>query len=117
MLAHAGKLNRAMRDTSTNAAKARNGLEIRGADCVLHIRIQPRSSREGIDGWRDGRLLVRVSAPPIDGAANDRLVRVLAHALGVPKAHVSLLRGPKSRDKEVLIRGAAAAAAQLVAKF
>ncbi len=117
MLAHAGKLNRAMRDTSTSAAKARNGLEIRGADCVLHIRIQPRSSREGIDGWRDGRLLVRVSAPPIDGAANDRLVRVLAHALGVPKTHVSLLRGPKSRDKEVLIRGAAAAAAQLVAKF
>jgi uncharacterized protein (TIGR00251 family) len=106
-----------MHGTSTNAAKARSGLEIRGDDCLLHIRIQPRSSREGIDGWRDGRLLVRVSAPPVDGAANDRLVRVLSHALGVPKTHVSLLRGQKSRDKEVLIRGAAAETVQRVGKF
>ena len=106
-----------MHDTSINAAKTRNGLEFRGRNCVLRVRIQPRSSREGIDGWRDGRLLVRVSAPPVDGAANDRLIRVLAHALGVPKTRVSVLHGTKSRDKEILVREMDAAVAQRIGKI
>ena len=111
------KLNRAMHDTSTKHAKVANWLEIRGSDCVLRIRIQPRSSRECIDGVRDGRLLVRVAAPPVEGAANERLIHLLSHALGVPKADVSLIRGAKNRHKDVLILGAAAAAAQLAAKI
>lgn len=94
-----------MHKTSISDGKTVNWLEIRGEECLLRVRIQPRSSREGIDGVRDGRLLVRVSAPPVDGAANDRLIRLLAHALGVPKSHVSLLHGNKNRDKIVLIRG------------
>jgi uncharacterized protein (TIGR00251 family) len=106
-----------MHDTSTKRAKVANWLEIRGNDCVLRIRIQPRSSRECIDGVRDGRLLVRVAAPPVEGAANDSLIRLLSHALGVPKSDVSLLRGVKSRHKDVLIRGAAAAAARLAARI
>lgn len=111
------KLNRAMHDTSTSSAKLPDWLEIRGRDCVLHIRLQPRASRECIDGVRDGRLLVRVASPPVDGAANERLIRLLSHALGVPKTDVSLLRGTKNRLKDVLIQGAAAAAAQLVARI
>jgi uncharacterized protein (TIGR00251 family) len=99
------------------SAKAASWLEIRGQDCVLHIRIQPRAARECIDGVRDGKLLVRVSAPPIEGAANERLIRVLSHALGVPKSDVFLLRGTKSRHKDVLVRGAAAAAAQLATQI
>ncbi|MGC8521789.1 MAG: DUF167 domain-containing protein [Steroidobacteraceae bacterium] len=106
-----------MHDTSTNSAKSRNWLEIRGDDCLLRIRIQPRSSRECIDGVRDGRLLVRVTAPPIDGAANQRLIRLLSHALGVPKSDVSLLRGTKNRDKDVWVRGAAISAAQLAGEI
>jgi hypothetical protein len=85
-----------------------NWYEFRGQDCLLHVRVQPRSSREGIDGVRDGRLRVRVSSPPADGAANERLIRLLAHALGVPKTHISLLRGAKIRDKDLLARGAGA---------
>ena len=83
-----------------------NWYEFRGQDCLLHVRVQPRSSREGIDGVRDGRLLVRVSAPPADGAANERCIRLLAHALGVPKTHISVIRGAKIRDKDLLARGA-----------
>jgi uncharacterized protein (TIGR00251 family) len=85
-----------------------NWYEIRGQDCLLHVRVQPRSSREGIDGVRDGRLRVRVSPPAVGGAANERLIRLLAHALGVPKTHISLLRGAKIRDKDLLARGAGA---------
>ncbi|MFN8151900.1 MAG: DUF167 domain-containing protein [Solirubrobacterales bacterium] len=74
----------------------------------LEIRVIPRSSREGIDGERDGRVLVRVNAPPVDGKANAAVVRVLAKALGVPKGRVSVIRGERSRDKVVAIEGLAA---------
>ena len=82
--------------------------EIRGQDCLIRVRVQPRSSREGIDGVREGRLRVRVSSPPADGAANERLIRLLSHALGVPKTHISLIRGAKNRDKDLLVHGAGA---------
>ena len=84
--------------------------EVRGQDCLLRVRVQPRSSREGIDGVRNGRLRVRVCSPPADGAANESLIRLLAHALGVPKTHISLLRGAKNRDKDLLARGTGARA-------
>ncbi|MCB0864800.1 MAG: DUF167 domain-containing protein [Solirubrobacterales bacterium] len=71
----------------------------------LAIRVTPRSSREGIDGERDGRLLVRVNAPPVDGKANAAVARVLAKALGVPKGRVSVVRGERSRDKVVAVGG------------
>jgi uncharacterized protein (TIGR00251 family) len=103
--------------TSTKSAKTPGWLEIRGRDCVLHARIQPRSSRECIDGVRDGRLLVRVCAAPVEGAANERMLRVLAHALGVPKTDLSLLRGAKSRLKDVFIKNGAAAAEQFLGKI
>ena len=106
-----------MHDTSTKTAKTPGWLEIRGRDCVLRARIQPRSSRECIDGVRDGRLLVRVSAAPVEGAANERMLRVLAHALGVPKTDLSLLRGAKSRLKDVFIQNGAAAAEQFLGKI
>ncbi len=73
----------------------------------LAIRVIPRSSREGIDGERDGRTLVRVNAPPVDGRANAAVVRVLAKALGVPKGRVRVIRGERSRDKVVAVDGLA----------
>ena len=71
----------------------------------IAIRVIPRSSREGIDGEREGRVLVRVNAPPVDGKANAAVARVLAKALGVPKGRVSLVRGERSRDKVVAVGG------------
>jgi hypothetical protein len=90
---------------------------IRGADLLLRLRIQPRSSREAIDEVRDGRLCVRICAPPLDGAANESLIRLLAHALDVPRTSVRLTRGKKSRDKEILLLGAAARAPELLARL
>lgn len=90
---------------------------VRGADLLLRLRIQPRASHEGIDGVRDGRLRVRVSSPPVDGAANERLVRILAEVMAVPRSSVALTRGAKSRDKDVTVHGVAPRAPEIIARL
>jgi uncharacterized protein (TIGR00251 family) len=69
------------------------------------IRVQPRSSRTGIDGVHGGAVRVRVNAPPVDGAANDAVVDVLARALRVPKRDVTIVSGATSRSKVVEVSG------------
>lgn len=75
----------------------------------LDVRVIPRASRDGLAGMRDGRLLVRVSAPPVDGKANAAVCALLAKAAGVPKGAVSVVRGESSRDKRLRIEGDEAA--------
>ncbi|MEJ1966421.1 MAG: DUF167 domain-containing protein [Gammaproteobacteria bacterium] len=89
----------------------------RGSDLVLHLRVRPRASPEGIAGVRAGRLQVRVSAAPVDGEANERLMRLLARELSVPIASLVLTRGSTSRDKDVLVRAAATRHAALLSRF
>lgn len=69
------------------------------------MRAIPRASRDELAGVRDGRLLVRVTAPPLDGRANAAVCALLAKAIGVPKSAVSVVRGEASRDKRVRIAG------------
>lgn len=71
----------------------------------LTIRLSPRASREEIAGERDGVLLVRVTAPPVDGAANEALVRLLAKQLRVAKGAVQIVSGDTSRTKTVEVDG------------
>jgi uncharacterized protein YggU (UPF0235/DUF167 family) len=76
----------------------------------LAVRLTPRGGREGIDGWAigpDGRpyLKVRVSAPPVEGAANAALVAFLAKALGLSKSAVSIAAGATARLKIVDVDG------------
>ena len=84
---------------------------------LLRLRVRPRSQPEGFGPIRDGRLLVRVSAPPVDGAANERLMRILSRELSVPLATLVLTRGLTSRDKDVLVRAAAMRRSELLARF
>jgi uncharacterized protein (TIGR00251 family) len=72
----------------------------------LRVRVQPRASKSAIAGERGGALLVRVTAPPVAGEANEAVVRLLARALGVPASGVRIQRGRSSREKHVLIGGA-----------
>jgi uncharacterized protein (TIGR00251 family) len=72
---------------------------------TLRVRVQPRASREGIAGFRQDVLTVRVSAPPVDGAANAAVTLLLAEALGVARAAVRVVRGERARDKVVRIDG------------
>jgi uncharacterized protein len=73
---------------------------------LLRVRVQPRASRTEIVGWRaDGALSVRVSAPPVEGAANTAVGALLAAALGVRTSAVSVVQGECSRDKTVRVDG------------
>ena len=75
----------------------------------LRVRVQPRSPRTAIDGERGGALLLRVTAQPVDGAANEAVVRLLRRTLCVPASAVRIASGEKSRDKRVVIEGVTAA--------
>jgi uncharacterized protein len=71
----------------------------------IAVRVIPRAKRDEIAGERDGRLLVRLAAPPVQGAANAALCRLVARCAGVPARRVSIVRGQTSRDKVVRVEG------------
>jgi uncharacterized protein (TIGR00251 family) len=69
------------------------------------VRVQPRASRTEIVGEYNGAIKVRLSAPPVDGAANDALVDLLAKELSVARRNVSIVSGGSSRSKTVAVAG------------
>ena len=69
------------------------------------VRVAPRASREAVGGVHDGALKVALTAPPVEGAANEALVRILSKSLGISKSSVRIARGDKSRDKVVIVSG------------
>jgi uncharacterized protein (TIGR00251 family) len=71
----------------------------------LDVRVIPRAARDELAGTRDGRLLVRVCAPPVDGKANAAVCALLAKTAGVPKGSVRVVRGESARDKRVRLEG------------
>lgn len=71
----------------------------------LTLRVQPRSRKDEIAGERAGTLLVRVTAPPVDGKANEAVRRLIAKRLRVPARRVSIVRGESSRDKLLEVEG------------
>jgi uncharacterized protein (TIGR00251 family) len=73
---------------------------------VFAVRVVPRSSRSEVVGEHDGALRVRVAAPPVEGAANEELVRTLSRALGVPTRAVEITSGHASKTKLVRVVGA-----------
>ena len=72
---------------------------------MFQVRVTPRASRSEIVGEHDGALRVRIAAPPVDGAANDELVRVLARAFSVPRSAVEITAGHSSKLKTVRVVG------------
>ena len=78
----------------------------------LRVRVQPRASRTEIAEVRGDALRVRLQAPPVDGAANAALIRLVADLVGVPRSAVSITAGAGAREKTLHIRGATLAAAR-----
>lgn len=90
-------------------------LQARDGELIFSVRVQPRSSHEAIDGIREGALRVRLTAPPVEGQANEALVRFLAARLHLPKSAVRILSGERGRLKRVAVRGTTAAAVESLA--
>ena len=67
----------------------------------------PRAGRSGFAGLRDGALLVKLAAAPVDGAANDELIALLAKTLRIPKRDITIVSGERSRSKRIRIAGIA----------
>lgn len=82
---------------------------------IFLVRIVPRASRDSIDGEFQGALKAHVTAPPVDGRANDALRHILAKRLNVSVSAVKILSGEKSRMKRVTVRGVTPAQVQALA--
>lgn len=71
----------------------------------MTVRVTPRAGRTGIAGVRDDVLLVKLAVAPLDGAANDALVALLADAFDVPKRRIEIVAGERSRTRRVGLAG------------
>ena len=106
---------------TAGAAASKNGpgparslseaIEPRADGLVVRVRVQPRGSRDALEGRVGGRLRVRLTAPPVDNAANEACRSLFAKLLEVPRRAVELTSGHKSRDKTLHIVGDAGALA------
>src|SRR5205823_1237119 len=93
-------------DTHPDACKARNPMDSPVVKSVVAVRLTPRGGRDAVIGRRaDGVLLLRVAAPPVDGAANRACRDLLAATLGVRPGRVTLISGETARDKRFSIDG------------
>ncbi len=73
---------------------------------ILNVRVQPKSSRSGVDGVVGDAIKVRVKSAPVDGKANRELVETLAEALGVAKSALAIKSGESAKTKRILVKGA-----------
>jgi uncharacterized protein len=90
-------------------------VERRGDSIRVRVHVQPRASRSEVVGMHGAALKVRLHAAPVDGAANDALVALLAERLGLPKRAVRIVAGATARGKTVEIDGTTEAAVRALA--
>lgn len=76
-----------------------------GDSSTLLVRVIPRAGRTALAGKRGDALLVRIAAPPVEGAANDALIDFLAGLLQCPRRTISVVSGSRARDKRLRIDG------------
>ena len=75
---------------------------------TFSVKVVPRASQNALVGWEGDAVKIRLNAPPVEGKANDALVRFLAETLGVSRAQVEIVAGHTSRRKVVRVRGVTA---------
>ena len=80
-------------------------LRVQADGVLLSVKLQPRASANEIGEALGNELRIRVTAPPVDAAANEALVKLLAQQLDCPRNHVELVRGHTSRHKTVKLYG------------
>jgi uncharacterized protein (TIGR00251 family) len=72
---------------------------------TFNVKVIPRAQRDEIVGVEGGALKIRLHAPPVEGRANEALVKFLADVLHIPRAQIEIVRGETSRHKIVRVRG------------
>ena len=77
------------------------------AEAVIDVWVQPRASRDEVVGRQGGAVKIRVAAPPVEGEANEALLRFLAKKLGLPRRAIEIVHGASGRRKSVKVRGLA----------
>ena len=82
---------------------------------TFDVLVQPRASRAKVGPLHDGRLMVAVTSPPVDGEANAAVIELIAKSLGVARGAVTVVAGASSRRKTVRIAGITAAAVEALA--
>ena len=70
---------------------------------IFNVRVVPRASKSEIAGEHDGALKLRIASPPVDGAANAELIKLLSKTFGVSKSKVEILGGQTSKSKPIKI--------------
>ena len=81
------------------------GKRVVGPHVTLSLRVQPRASRNAVVGWTGDTLNIRLTAPPVEGAANAACLAFLADLLDLPQSQLVILRGERSRNKVLRIIG------------
>ena len=84
----------------------------KGGSVTFTVRVIPRASKTEIVGEHDGAVKVRLSSPPVDGAANEELIKLFAMRLKVARSDVGILSGQTSKTKQIRISGVTAAELQ-----
>jgi uncharacterized protein len=95
------------RDSHAPPGKSFEEMEITANDdgVSFYVQVQPRASRDAIEGEYGDALRIRLTAPPVDDRANEALRRLLAQRLNVPRTAVRIVAGEKSRRKRVVVAG------------
>ncbi|HEU4672787.1 MAG TPA: DUF167 domain-containing protein [Candidatus Limnocylindrales bacterium] len=86
-------------------AEPRSNGSLNPSEVRFAVRLTPRAAADHVDGVVDGVLRVHVTAPPVEGAANHALLRVLADELGVSRRDVRLVAGAAGRTKLIVVDG------------
>ncbi len=80
-------------------------IEQKGADILIRVFIQPKSSKNEIIGPHNDAIKIKITAPPIDGEANTGLIEFLAKLFKIPKRDLQIIKGETSRQKTLLAHG------------
>ena len=80
-------------------------IKARGDAAIITCRVHPNTGRDAVKEVRDDQLVINLSAPAVEGKANEALVRFLSKRLKVAKSRISLIQGEKNRNKVVAIEG------------
>jgi len=75
------------------------------ADTIIEIKLQPRASKNELQGFHGKELWVRTTAAPVDSEANSALLKMLSEVLDIPKSNITIITGLRNRHKVVKIRG------------